>query len=37
MIVNNDLVGDLGILKHDGVKVNWKDDNPYMKSKIKNV
>jgi len=25
------------ILKNDGVKVNGKDDNPYMKWKIKNV
>ena len=32
MMVNNNLVGgDLTILKNDGVKVNGKDDIPYMK------
>ena len=34
----NDLVGGaITILKNDGVKVNGKDDIPYMKWKIKNV
>ena len=36
MMVNNDLVGDdLTILKN--MKVNGKDDIPYMKWKIKHV
>jgi hypothetical protein len=37
MMVNNIYVvgGDLTILKIDGVKVNGKDDNPYMKWKNK--
>ena len=36
MMVNNNLVGgDLSILKN--MKVNGKDDIPYMKWKIKNV
>jgi len=29
--------GAITILKNDGVKVNGKDDIPYMKWKIKNV
>ena len=32
MLVNNNLVGDLSLLKNDKVKVSWvSDDIPYMK------